>query len=119
MYVVSIKSIPKDLKSKKINFIKRNKRLDLSNIDIFINCSPLGSNLNQKYLNKSPIIEEDIKLAKKNLFVFDAVYNPQQTLLSKICIKSKVKYENGIKMNTIQAQLALKEINKYYNSNYK
>ena len=44
----------------------------------------------------------------KKSFVFDIIYSPKKTLLSRICKKNKIKYTNGLKMNTLQADKALK-----------
>ena len=85
---------------------------NLKKIDLFINCSPRGSNLKKKFLNKSPISSEQILCLKKNVTIFDLVYKPLNTELSKICKKHKRKYINGLKMNTFQANKALSIIKK-------
>jgi shikimate dehydrogenase len=112
--VVSKKNKPRDIKDKNIKFIKRKNLLNLDNIDIAINCSPLGSNLSKKYINRSPFKQNQLFKRKKNLLVFDLVYKPNSTLLSKLCKKNKIDYLNGLKMNTIQANKALKIIKKNY-----
>ena len=113
IYVISQKKCPVDLKRKKINFYKKVTKNNLLEIDIFINCSPLGSALKKQYLKKSPITFDLLKTVKKKFQVFDIVYNPQTTLLMKFCKKLKLKNFNGIKMNTVQAEFALKKV---YNS---
>jgi shikimate dehydrogenase len=113
LIVMSNKKKPKDLTSKNLKFIKRKDKIVLSNIDIFINCSPLGSNLKKEYLNKSPLTKYQLSFANKNLLIFDIVYNPKKTLLSRYCKELKIKYVNGIGMNTFQAKLALREIYRY------
>ena len=85
---------------------------DLIKIDLFINCSPLGSNLKKEFLNKSPLSSKQILFLKKNVNIFDLVYKPLNTKLSKICKKHKRRYINGIKMNTFQAEKALSIIKK-------
>ena len=45
--------------------------------------------------------------------IFDIVYNPKKTLLCKYAKKLNFNFINGIKMNTIQAELALKKIEDY------
>jgi len=45
---------------------------------------------------------------KKNSTIFDIVYKPKKNQLSKLCKKNRIKYFNGLKMNTLQAQKALK-----------
>ena len=49
---------------------------------------------------------------KKNVKVFDIIYSPKITVLSKNCKKLKIKYINGSKMNTIQAVKALNILKK-------
>jgi shikimate dehydrogenase len=107
-------------KLKLINKTKLKKKIeeiDISSVDLFINCSPLGSDLKKKFLTKSPLNIAQLKKMKKNSTVFDIVYSPKKTMLSQNCKKLKIKYINGIKMNTIQAERALsileKEIKKY------
>ena len=77
----------------------------------------MGSDLKKKFLTKSPLNIAQLKKMKKNSTVFDIVYSPKKTMLSQNCKKLKIKYINGIKMNTIQAERALsileKEIKKY------
>ncbi len=85
---------------------------DISSTDLFINCTPLGSDLKKKFLKKSPLkINQLLKMKKKSI-VFDIIYSPKKTILSKYCKKLKIKYINGIKMNTIQASKALSIIEK-------
>ena len=84
------------------------------NCDLFINCSPLGSNLKKSYLKKSPLSIKQLNSCKRNMAIFDIVYNPKKTLLCKYAKKLNFNFINGIKMNTIQAELALKKIEDYY-----
>ena len=83
-----------------ISLIKRKK--------LIINCTPLGSNLKKNYFNKSPISQNLFDKIEKNSMIFDVVYSPTKTLLSKLAKKNKIKYINGLQMNTAQAQQALK-----------
>ena len=83
------------------------KDKDIFYTDLFINCSPLGSYLKKKFLKKTPLKINQLKKMKKNLIVFDIIYSPKKTLLSKNCKKLKINYINGIKMNTLQASKAL------------
>ena len=54
--VISSKKKPSDLRGNRIKFFQlEKKKINLSNIDLFINCSPLGSDLRKSYLNKSPL----------------------------------------------------------------
>ena len=98
---------------KKIRLGKRTKHKktieckDLFSTDLFINCSPLGSNLKKGFLKKTPLNVNQIKKMKKKSTIFDIIYNPTKTLLSKNCKKLNIKYINGKKMNTLQAKRAL------------
>ncbi len=83
-----------------------------SNINLVINCTPLGSNLKKNYINKTPISNDIIKnFFKKKVRVLDIIYKPKNTVLNKICKKYGISYSNGIEMNTLQAKIALKLIN--------
>ena len=44
-----------DIKNKNLIIKKKIENNVLPEIDIFINCSPLGSNLNKKFIRKSPL----------------------------------------------------------------
>ena len=74
---------------------------------IIINCTPLGSNLKTDFLKQIQIKSKFLKKIKKQSFIFDIKYSPKKTLLSYECKKNKIKYLNGIKMNTLQAKRAL------------
>lgn len=87
------KKIPNEITHKKI---------------LIINCTPLGSNLKKKFKYKTPIEIKLLEKIKKNSIIFDIIYSPKVTKLSKDCKKCKLKYFNGIKMNTLQAERALK-----------
>ena len=97
---------------KKTKVKKKIEEKDLFSTDLFINCSPLGSDLKKKLLNKSPLNIIQLKKMKKNVKVFDIIYSPKITVLSKNCKKLKIKYINGSKMNTIQAVKALNILKK-------
>ena len=110
-------SSKKNLKLENRTILK--KKIDEKDIhltDLFINCSPLGSNLKKKFLNKSPLGVSHLKKMKKKSMVFDIVYSPKKTLLSRNCKKLKIKYVNGIKMNTMQASKALSIVEKEINN---
>ena len=83
-------------------------------IDLFINCSPLGSNLKKNFLNRSPINYNILTKHNKKLFVFDIVYKPYKTRLSNFCKKLGIAYKNGYEMNSLQANIALKLVKKEY-----
>ena len=104
---------------KNVKFMKKIDSLILSKIDLIINCTPLGSNLKNSYLNKSPLNLSDIKKVNKRVFIFDIVYKPKKNLLSKLCANKNIKYENGLKMNLLQAKFALKYLDKFSKKNEK
>ena len=114
--IISKKNKPKDVKFKKLKFLKNIAIKEFSDCDLFINCSPLGSNLKKSYLNKSPLSRKQLSLCKKNMSIFDIVYNPKKTLLCRYAKKLNFNFINGIKMNTVQAEIALKKIENYYKS---
>jgi shikimate dehydrogenase len=97
-------------KIKKIKNIKIHKTINsniLLNKSLIINCSPLGSNLKKSFIRKSPISKKLIKVINKKSTIFDIIYSPKNTYLSKLAKKNKIKYINGKFMNTIQAHRAL------------
>jgi len=75
---------------------------------LIINCTPIGSSLKRTFNNRSPIKLKLIPKINKKSFIFDIIYSPKKTLLSQICKKNKLSYTNGLKMNTLQADKALK-----------
>ncbi len=103
-------------KHKKLNKVYNSRSKFLPNVnfniikkvDLIINCSPLGSNLKKKWIKETPISSLEIKNLKKNCTIFDLVYKPNNTTLSKLSKKYKINYINGLKMNTLQAEEALK-----------
>lgn len=103
-------------KHKKLNKVYNSRSTFLPNVnfniikkvDLIINCTPLGSNLKKKWIKETPISSLEIKNLKKNCTIFDLVYKPNNTTLSKLSKKYKINYINGLKMNTLQAEEALK-----------
>jgi len=112
--IISKKKKPNDIKFKKVKFSKKIIIKEFLDCDLFINCSPLGSSLKKSYLKKSPLSMKQLNYCKKNMTIFDIVYNPKKTLLCKYAKKLNFNFINGIKMNTLQAELALKKIENYY-----
>ena len=111
--IISKKKV-NSFQSKRVNITKKIDLNFLKETDLFINCSPLGSNLNKKYLSKSPLKILELELFKKKSTIFDIVYSPKKTLLNKMCKKLSINYINGLKMNTDQANKALKIIKQNY-----
>ena len=100
--------------SRRVNLLRKINENFFKKIDLFINCSPLGSNLKKNFLNKSPINYKILKKHNKKLFVFDIVYKPYKTRLSIYCKKLGIAYKNGYEMNSLQANIALKLVRKKY-----
>ena len=75
---------------------------------LIINCTPLGSNLNERYVNQTPIEEIYFKILNKNSLIFDIIYQPSITLLKKYSKKFSIDYINGKKMINFQGKEALK-----------
>ncbi len=91
----------KDKINTNINSEILSENLDFSNIDILINCTPLG--MKGKFENQSPINLNNIN---KNLFVYDIVYNPQETVLLKIAKEKGLECINGLDMLIYQGAKA-------------
>ena len=112
--VVSKKKNIESFNKNRVKFIKKIDQDYLSKADLFINCSPLGSNLKKKFLKKTPLKKIHFQNINSRILVFDIVYKPPKTLLGKLCKNFSIKYINGLKMNTVQAQKALSIIQKNY-----
>ena len=84
---------------------------------LIINCTPLGSNLSRKFINKTPIDNLTLSKISKKSFIFDLVYKPNRTKLFYQCKNFKIKYKNGLEMNTFQGEKALNIISKLTNFN--
>lgn len=93
-------------KKKGKNIFSNINQIDLSKITLLINCTPVGSSL-KNLKNKSPIEFEDLMKINKKTLVFDIIYNPKNTKLLNYSKKLHLKTSNGIKMNTMQADIAL------------
>ena len=63
--------------------------------------------MKKSFISKSPIKKNLINSINKKSTIFDIIYSPQKTFLSKLLKKKKIKYINGKLMNTVQAIRAL------------
>lgn len=107
-------SSKKKIRSTNKNIYTKFKDANFNKIGLIINCTPLGSDLNKKLLNKLPIPKEFFEIIKKNkIRVLDIIYKPKNTPLYKMCKKYKIQHSNGIKMNSLQAEIALQLIHNY------
>ena len=107
-YIITSKNKYKNVK--KIKFFKKLNKNILQKKCLIINCTPLGSSLKKSLQKKTPITKKDFFEVNKESFIFDIIYSPKQTLLSKLANKFNIKFINGIKMNSLQAERALKII---------
>ncbi len=71
--------------------------------DVLIDTTPLGMHPN---INDEPIVKAD--MMDEDLVVFDAVYNPNETVLIKEAIKANAKPAYGIKMLLYQGAESFK-----------
>lgn len=94
-------NLKKEIKEKfNINLnILNLKEVNLS-YDIIVNGTPLGMYPN---INASPLLKEQLKGAK---FVFDTVYNPEETLILKYAKELGIKGGGGMDMLVLQAAKA-------------
>lgn len=78
-------------------------------MDIVINCTSIGFG---QMKNKSPINLNVLKKLKKNIIIYDVIYNPQKTKLIKNSQRLGFKTLNGSLMNIFQAVLGFVYVNK-------
>lgn len=109
--LITSKNIKKNNNTKVFNSLKIDY-FDFKKKYLFINCTPLGSNLKKNFLNKTPINDQIIKKISKKSFIFDLVYKPKKTILFNQCKKYKIPYRNGLEMNTYQGEKALSLVSK-------
>lgn len=74
----------------------------ISNFDIVINCTSLGSNL---FPNLSPLSKSHLAKLKQKTIIYDVVYDPDPTQLLIDSSKYGLKTLNGLSMNFEQAVL--------------
>lgn len=95
---IKIQNEIKDKLNREINVVKFD---DLNEgFDLIINGTPVGMYPN----TNSCVIKEEI--VKKSKAVFDAIYNPEETLLLKYAKDAGIKYLNGLPMLVWQAAVA-------------
>ena len=75
----------------------------MESADVLIDATPLGMHPN---INDEPIVKAD--MMDEDLVVFDAVYNPNETVLIKEAIKANAKPVYGIKMLLYQGAESFK-----------
>ena len=99
-------------------FIKWDRVKDyIKKVDIIINCTTLGWD---KDIDKSPLSNSILNTVKKNVVVYDIIYQPKKTQLLKISEKLGFKILNGETMNLYQAifafQNTVKDLNPLVNN---
>ena len=114
LIIISKKNKKNTFKAKFIKTLNSND-LDTKKKYLIINCTPLGSNLKNELQKKTPLSDQILKKINKSSFVFDLVYKPKKTKLYYQCKRHKIKYSNGIKMNTFQAVKAIEITSKLTN----
>ena len=75
----------------------------LPHIDLLINATSVG---HVESIHKTPVPAKLLAKAKKNLVVYDIIYDPIKTTLLKDSEEKGLKTINGLRMNLIQAVLA-------------
>jgi shikimate dehydrogenase len=108
---IKVKAISRK-KNKNKNIYNNFNKIDFKKKITIVNCTPLGSNLKNIFLNRSPIPEKFFGAIHKDSFIFDIIYKPKKTKLLRLCKKYQLKSINGLRMNSLQAKIALKKIQK-------
>lgn len=94
--------------SNKVIILKKLNKTILSQKALIFNCTPLGSDLKKGFKKRLPIEKGLIKEISKKSYIFDIIYSPLETFFLKKCKSLGLKCINGIRMNTLQAEKALK-----------
>lgn len=71
------------------------ENINLSNTDILVNATPVGM---YPDIEKSPLSKEKLSKMPKSAFVYDLIYNPQETKLLKDAKSLNLKTINGTEM---------------------
>jgi shikimate dehydrogenase len=108
---INLKAISRKKNNNK-NIYNNFNKIDFKKKITIINCTPLGSNLKNFFLNISPVPEKLFGKIHKDSFFFDIIYKPKTTKLLNLCKKYQLKSINGLRMNSLQAKIALKKIEK-------
>jgi len=82
------------------------KREFLAKFDVVINCTTLGSA--PEFASTTPLSDVEMSYLRSTTKIYDVIYNPAVTLLGKQADSSGIFYRNGLRMNQIQAEIAMK-----------
>ena len=96
-YIISRKSSLKTISYQEL----KNKKNLLSKSKLIINTTPLGM-----YPNENSYPDINIDLVNKDYYVYDLVYNPEETTLMNIAKNKGAKTKNGLDMLYLQAKLS-------------
>jgi len=80
----------------------------LKDVDIIINCTSIGFG---SQVDQSPLDSTQLDLVGKSTVVFDIVYQPLETELTKLAKSSNINVMNGLAMNLEQAVIAFQYVN--------
>jgi shikimate dehydrogenase len=88
-------------KNHDLRFTDTISNIELSNIDLLVNTTPIGMTPN---IDQSPLHEK--LLLPSNAFIYDLVYNPRETKLVKDALAQGLQATTGLGMLIEQAALA-------------
>ena len=103
----------KDKSSHLVNMIKETNKdyniysvdkieqLNIPDKDLLINATPVGMNSNDPCLIKEEML-------RKDLFIYDVIYNPPETKLLNLAKKVGAQHSNGLGMLLYQGMLSFK-----------
>lgn len=74
---------------------------DLSDIDILVNCTPIG--MQGRSADMTPVEEKELKTLPAGALVYDVIYNPKKTVLIRLAEKNGYKIITGMDMLIYQA----------------
>ncbi|MBQ8458845.1 shikimate dehydrogenase [bacterium] len=74
---------------------------DLSDINILVNCTPIG--MQGRSADMTPVEENELRTLPEGALVYDVIYNPKKTRLLKLAQKNGYKTINGVDMFIYQA----------------
>ena len=74
---------------------------NLSDIDILVNCTPIG--MQGRGADYTPVEEKELCTLPQGAIVYDVIYNPKRTILLKLAAKNGYRTINGLDMLVSQA----------------
>ena len=90
----------------KFNSYQIDRIRDLSNINILVNCTPIG--MQGHAAEYTPVEEKELQTLPSDAVVYDVVYNPKKTLLIKLAQRHNYRTITGLDMLVYQAVEAQK-----------